>query len=113
MSDLSAHLSGNDRGDSSSLSSHSAHPGSIHAESEWKDWVALLKPRVMVHEPGVPRDEALLLDLEHEPDLGIRRSLPTTDLGYMVPPLWGKDSFNNGAGMARLITAAERANRHR
>lgn len=37
---------------------------------------------------------------------GIRRSLPTTDLGYMVPPLWGPDSFNNGAGMARLITAA-------
>src|SRR5262249_9752482 len=22
---------------------------------------------------------------------GIRRSLPTTDLGYMVPPLWGND----------------------
>lgn len=37
---------------------------------------------------------------------GIRRSLPTTDLGYMVPPLWGADSFNDGAGMARLITIA-------
>lgn len=37
---------------------------------------------------------------------GIRRSLPTTDLGYMVPPLWGSDSFNDGAGMARLITIA-------
>jgi thiosulfate dehydrogenase len=37
---------------------------------------------------------------------GIRRSLPTVDLGYMVPPLWGNDSFNDGAGMARLITAA-------
>jgi thiosulfate dehydrogenase len=37
---------------------------------------------------------------------GIRRSLPTTDLGYMMPPLWGNDSFNDGAGMARLITAA-------
>ncbi|WOH80984.1 c-type cytochrome [Bradyrhizobium sp. BEA-2-5] len=37
---------------------------------------------------------------------GIRRSLPTTDLGYVMPPLWGPDSFNNGAGMARLITAA-------
>jgi thiosulfate dehydrogenase len=43
----------------------------------------------------------------HGPDgAGIRRSLPTTDLGYMVPPLWGNDSFNDGAGMARLITAA-------
>ena len=37
---------------------------------------------------------------------GIRRSLPSTDLGYMIPPLWGADSFNDGAGMARLITAA-------
>ena len=37
---------------------------------------------------------------------GIRRSLPTTDLGYMIPPLWGSDSFNDGAGMARLINAA-------
>ena len=37
---------------------------------------------------------------------GIRRSLPTTDLGYIMPPLWGPDSFNDGAGMARLITAA-------
>jgi thiosulfate dehydrogenase len=43
----------------------------------------------------------------HDPDgKGVRRSLPTTDLGYMVPPLWGGDSFNDGAGMARLITAA-------
>jgi thiosulfate dehydrogenase len=37
---------------------------------------------------------------------GIRRSLPATDLGYMVPPLWGPGSFNDGAGMDRLITAA-------
>src|SRR5262249_24045004 len=37
---------------------------------------------------------------------GTRRSLPTTDLGYMMPLLWGNDSFNDGAGMARLITAA-------
>jgi thiosulfate dehydrogenase len=37
---------------------------------------------------------------------GIRRSLPSVDLGYMIPPLWGNDSFNDGAGMARLITAA-------
>src|SRR6516164_6734084 len=25
--------------------------------------------------------------------LGIRRSLPTVDLGYLFPPLWGPDSF--------------------
>ncbi len=27
-------------------------------------------------------------------------------LGYVYPPLWGSDSFNNGAGMNRIITAA-------
>jgi thiosulfate dehydrogenase len=26
--------------------------------------------------------------------------------GYQFPPLWGPDSFNNGAGMSRLLTAA-------
>ncbi len=43
----------------------------------------------------------------HESDgAGVRRSLPTVDLGYMIPPLWGSDSFNDGAGMMRLINAA-------
>jgi thiosulfate dehydrogenase len=37
---------------------------------------------------------------------GIRRSLPVPDLGYMVPPLWGADSFNDAAGMNRLTTLA-------
>jgi thiosulfate dehydrogenase len=27
-------------------------------------------------------------------------------LGYEIPPLWGNDTFNDGAGMARLISAA-------
>ena len=26
--------------------------------------------------------------------------------GYQVPPLWGPDSYNNGAGMNRVLTAA-------
>jgi thiosulfate dehydrogenase len=37
---------------------------------------------------------------------GVRRSVPSSDLGYMMPPLWGADSFNDGAGMARLSTVA-------
>ena len=28
-------------------------------------------------------------------------------LGYQYPPLWGDDSFNNGAGMTRVITSAQ------
>lgn len=27
--------------------------------------------------------------------------------GYIYPPLWGADSYNDGAGMARVITAAK------
>jgi len=39
-----------------------------------------LKPRVLVHDPAVPPDEAMLLNLERTPDLGIRRSLPPARL---------------------------------
>lgn len=39
-----------------------------------------LKPRVLVHDPKVPRNEALLLNLEEHTELGIRRSLPAAKL---------------------------------
>jgi len=39
-----------------------------------------LKPRVLVHDPAVPRHEALVIDLETQPNLGIRRSLPPAKL---------------------------------
>ena len=29
-----------------------------------------------------------------------------TGPGYQFPPLWGPDSYNNGAGMSRILTAA-------
>ena len=49
-----------------------------------------LKPRVLVHDPKVPRNEALVLDLETATDLGIRRSLPAAKvpaaaLDYLDP----------------------------
>jgi hypothetical protein len=49
-----------------------------------------LKPRVLVHDPRTPRSEALLLNLEQVPDLGIRRSLvaaklPEAALQYLDP----------------------------
>lgn len=37
---------------------------------------------------------------------GVRRGVVGDAKGYEFPPLWGPDSFNNGAGMARLIAAA-------
>jgi putative nucleotidyltransferase with HDIG domain len=49
-----------------------------------------LKPNVLVHDAAVPREEALVLDLELSPGLGIRRSikpqqLPPTALEYLAP----------------------------
>jgi thiosulfate dehydrogenase len=43
----------------------------------------------------------------HQPDgQGLRKGKPGDASGYLYPPLWGPDSFNDGAGMHRLITAA-------
>lgn len=39
-----------------------------------------LKPRVIVHDPRVPAEEALVVDLEADPNLGVRRSLKPTQL---------------------------------
>ena len=49
-----------------------------------------LRPRIIVHEPSVPKDEALILDLEHAKDLGIKRSvrplqLPKATIDYLSP----------------------------
>lgn len=49
-----------------------------------------LKPRVLVHDPQVAADEALLLDLSTQSTLGIRRSLraaqlPAAALTYLAP----------------------------
>ncbi len=49
-----------------------------------------LRPRIIVHDPGVPPGEALVLDLEQVPVLGIRRSLkplqlPRAAYDYLSP----------------------------
>jgi hypothetical protein len=49
-----------------------------------------LKPRVLVHDPKVPKSAALVLNLEHARDIGIRRSLspaklPPAALDYLDP----------------------------
>lgn len=36
---------------------------------------------------------------------GLKSTAQTAD-GYVFPPLWGPDSYNIGAGMARVLTAA-------
>ena len=43
----------------------------------------------------------------HGPEgAGVRAGPVGTAAGYTFPPLWGADSFNNGAGMSRLLFAA-------
>lgn len=43
----------------------------------------------------------------HGPDgAGTRAGPVGSATGYTFPPLWGKDSFNNGAGMSRLLFAS-------
>lgn len=49
-----------------------------------------LKPRVIVHDPGASRHEALILDLETAPNIGIRRSLkpvalPGAAMDFLAP----------------------------
>ncbi len=49
-----------------------------------------LKPRVLVHDAGVSRDTALILDLEQTPQVGIRRSLkpaalPGAAMDFLAP----------------------------
>lgn len=49
-----------------------------------------LKPRVLIHEPLVPRHEAAPVELELQPDLGIRRGikpihLPLESADYLAP----------------------------
>ncbi len=49
-----------------------------------------LKPRVIVHEPAIAKEEALILDLEQKTTAGIRRSirpdlLPRSSMDYLSP----------------------------
>ncbi len=51
-----------------------------------------LKPRVIVHDPGIAKEDAVILDLEHAPSAGIRRSLrpdllPHAAADYLAPRL--------------------------
>ncbi|WP_246163534.1 c-type cytochrome [Sphingobacterium humi] len=42
-----------------------------------------------------------------ENGLGLAKVANNPAEGYVYPPLWGADSFNDGAGMARVLTAAK------
>ncbi|MEP6971508.1 MAG: HD domain-containing phosphohydrolase, partial [Betaproteobacteria bacterium] len=69
-----------------------------------------LKPRVLVHEPSVPKEEALILNLEQAPASGIRRSLrpdtlPRAAIDYLSPRLRICYFFEQASDPARSETA--------
>ena len=39
-----------------------------------------LRPMVLIHDPSVPREEAILVDLEEAPDVSVSRTLRPTQL---------------------------------
>ncbi|MEH3087012.1 MAG: DUF3391 domain-containing protein [Xylophilus ampelinus] len=85
-------------------------PGSLVrlSDERWATVVAVnpvrpLRPRVLVYDPSTSRDEALLLNLETVPELGIARSLrasqlPQPALHYLMPQQRVNYFFERTAG---------------
>lgn len=63
-----------------------------------------LKPRIIVHDAGVPRQEALILDMEKMPGIGIRRSVKPGNL-----PLASADYLSYRQRIGYFFEAAEPA----
>jgi thiosulfate dehydrogenase len=55
---------------------------------------------------SAPLYRKVCADCHNSNGSGISNGTANSALGYLVPALWGKDTFNDGAGMARLITFA-------
>jgi thiosulfate dehydrogenase len=85
--------------------------GEVYAASSASRWVANEPPAFV--EPDRAADPAAGKIVYEErctvchgvDGLGLRAAGELRD-GYVFPPLWGPDSFNDGAGMHRVLTAA-------
>jgi len=51
---------------------------------------------------GAPIYERACVGCHNTDGSGVARDPGAMALGYAVPPIWGRDSFNDGAGMARI-----------
>lgn len=63
-------------------------------------------PRAADPKRGQPIYARICAGCHNTDGSGLRVSRTDSAMGYVMPPLWGIDSFNNGAGMARLSTMA-------
>lgn len=91
----------------------------LYLNSLWAQTQAMSKSRLVADEPPAFREPDRAADIQagelvfeescsvcHGVDgLGLQATLNIKD-GYLFPPLWGPDSYNNGAGMGRVLTAA-------
>jgi len=91
----------------------------LYINSLWAQSEASSASRLVADEPPAFREPDRAADLQagqvvfeqrcavcHGDDgLGLQATLDIKD-GYLFPPLWGPDSYNNGAGMNRVLTAA-------
>ncbi len=75
-------------------------------EKEFKGYVKIELPNVAV-DLGKGKELYLNQCMLCHGENGQGVKLADSTKGYQYPPLWGKDSFNTGAGMHRVITAAE------
>jgi hypothetical protein len=62
-----------------------------------------LRPNVLIYDERVPKDEAISLDLEHEPDINIIKSirpgmLSTKVAAYLNPPRRVTYFFDSSSG---------------
>lgn len=69
-----------------------------------------LRPNVIIHDPSVPADEALIMDLETNPEIGIRRSvkplqLPKAAYDYLSPRKRLCYFFERGGDLAAMHPA--------
>jgi len=91
----------------------------MYINSLWAQSEASSESRLLAVEPPAFREPDRAADIQagqvvfeercsvcHGADgLGLKATLDIKD-GYLFPPLWGPDSYNNGAGMNRVLTAA-------
>lgn len=75
-------------------------------EKEYKGF-----PKIIIPDHAVDMEQGKALFLKEcvscHGENGQGQKFADSSKGYQYPPLWGPDSFNDGAGMHRVITAAE------